>query len=301
MSSLDKFNSVLEALKNTNPRTITGNGLISGSSGNDKIEGSDDIDGIYGLGGDDLIYSKDGADIVHGGEGNDIIFGGDGDIDGDLFGGESRGSAEEELYGEDGDDWIFGEGGNDLLVGGKTSGDFKFSDNDDDHLYGGDGYDRLVGGYGSDFLVGGADDDTLTGSSEKRGHHAYDGVDILWGDEEGGNGSTGADRFVLGQDGVVYYDDGVDVSNGTLQYALIKDFNPNAGDTIQLARLQTQPIGSSPSYWVVSPSSVYTVYSGSGVAIVFSDGVSGHNPELIAIIENQSSLNLQDESYIIYS
>lgn len=300
MTSLDKFNSVLQSLKMTNLKNITGDGSISGSSGNDQIEGSNNIDAIFGFEGDDLIYAKDGADVVRGGNGNDIIFGGDGDLDGDLFGGESSGFAEEELYGESGDDWIFGEGGNDLLVGGAVSGDFKDSDDDDDYLYGGNGDDRLVGGYGNDFLVGGSGNDKLTGSAEKRGKRPYDGVDILWGDDEGGNGSAGADKFVLGESGVLYYDDGIDVSNGISQYALIKDFNPNAGDRIQLARLQTQPIGSSPFYSIVPPSSVYSNYTGSGVAIAFYDGVSGHNPELIAIVENQSSLNLNG-SYFVYS
>lgn len=139
MTSIDKFNSVLQSLKMTNPKNITGDGSILGSSGNDKIEGSNNIDAIFGLDGDDLIYAQDGADIVRGGNGNDIIFGGNGDLDRDLFGGESTGSAEEELDGESGDDWIFGEGGNDLLVGGAVSGNFKDADDDDDHLYGGNG------------------------------------------------------------------------------------------------------------------------------------------------------------------
>jgi Ca2+-binding RTX toxin-like protein len=115
---------------------------------------------------------------------------------------------------------------------------------DRDRLNGGVGDDFIVGGYDIDILVGGQGNDELIGSSRFGGQHQWDGIDVLWGDEENGDGSSDADIFVVGEDGERYYDDNVvsdisSISQGRGHYALIKDFNASAGDRIQLAALSS--------------------------------------------------------------
>ena len=60
------------------PATITGTGVIDGTSGNDVIIGSAGADTIDGRGGNDRICALDGNDFVSGGLGNDLLDGGAG-------------------------------------------------------------------------------------------------------------------------------------------------------------------------------------------------------------------------------
>ncbi len=262
------------------------NGQGIGTGDADEIIGSNLADYIIGFGENDTLWGFGGSDKIYGEEGDDLIFGGDGEEDGNLFSspenGTPLGTYEDELFGGDGDDTIYGEGSDDLIDGGA----------DDDVLYGGVGYDRLIGNTGNDLLIGGSHDDTIVGANDRNSRPGLYEVDIMWGDndpnslQQGANANyDGRDTFVIGKNGKVFYNDGLTFSNGYLDYALIKDFNPNE-DTIQLAALQTQPIGSSPFYYLEE--SPFSRIGGS--AIYYSDGVSGHHHELIAIIENQPGL-----------
>lgn len=294
----------LQQLSN-NP-VIQGNGQIVGTNGNNKIIGSAQGDTIYGdgatptTGGNDLIYAKGSVDTVMAGPGNDILFGDDGEVGVNTFYGGSGCTfvleCDDKLWGQDGNDWVVGEGGNDFLAGGQAVGAPNASainNNDADVLLGGDHDDKLIGGYGDDRLVGGLDNDLIIGAAQSTtpADHAYDGIDILWGDGENGSGSTGVDTFVLGADGVRYYDDNLPFSNGTINRAVIKDFNSNRGDRIQLAQLPPQPpIGSVARYYTANASTV--IPGAPGVAILYTTGVSGQQPELLAIVENVTSLDL---------
>lgn len=74
--------------------TITGRGVLVGTSGPDVIMGS-----AYS----DLILGAEGDDYICGGGGDDFLFGGDGD---------------DHLDGGEGDDWLYGNAGSNELIGG---------------------------------------------------------------------------------------------------------------------------------------------------------------------------------------
>jgi Ca2+-binding RTX toxin-like protein len=151
--------------------TITGSGVIVGTSGDDVIVGSPGGDVILGNGGNDVICAGQAGDVVFGGDGNDTIYGDDGkpaDADapggGDaLFGGNGNDTihgeaAGDSIHGEAGDDTLDGNGGGDSVLGG--AGNDKLDGGEgNDSLDGGDGNDTLTGGPGNDALSGGAGDD----------------------------------------------------------------------------------------------------------------------------------------------
>ncbi|WP_405486473.1 FG-GAP-like repeat-containing protein [Streptomyces sp. NBC_00096] len=111
--------------------TITGNGIVNGTSGSDVIVTGNGNDAVSGNGGDDTICTFGGNDAVSGGSGNDYVDGGDGN------------------------DAISGGSGNDVVQGGAG----------DDALSGGSGNDTVVGGAGSDTLSGGSDTDVCAGDA----------------------------------------------------------------------------------------------------------------------------------------
>ena len=163
------------------------------------------------------------------------------------------GPGNDSLYGSQANDSLYGLGGNDSLLGG----------NGNDILDGGAGADTINGGAGDDYLDGGDGVDLLQGSANGRGE-----LDVL-------RGGAGGDRFVLGSSSGVFYDDGTAETTGNTDYAIIEDFDPTE-DKIRLA-------GSSADY------KLSTV--GADTAIFFV-GSSGEADELIAVIRNQTSLNL---------
>ncbi|NER83520.1 MAG: hemolysin, partial [Leptolyngbya sp. SIO1D8] len=119
---------------------------------------------------------------------------------------------------------------------------------------------------------GGSGNDVLKGTDNGAGE-----VDILTGGE-------GSDRFVLGEAGYAFYDDGNILSAGTLDYALITDFNA-AEDSIQLVGLASDYVLGSTN----SNTQLYLDSDGTGT-------ISGSD-ELIAIVEGTSSLDL-DTSFL---
>ncbi|MGD1949192.1 MAG: calcium-binding protein [Leptolyngbyaceae cyanobacterium] len=337
-NSLAEFQTVFQQLQR---RTVRLNSpdptFFEGTAREDLIDppNSGERERIVGNGGDDIIYGLGGKDDLSGDDerftpffrdntipdelgavvyGNDIIFGDEGDEDGDFFDSDivpaPQASGTQLMFGGLGDDWIFGESGNDNIFGGPTSGNYANlylinARSDRDRLYGGVGDDLIIGGYDSDILVGGQGNDELIGSSTFGGQHQWDGIDILWGDEENGNGSRGADIFVLGEGGERYYDDNSisnisSISQGKGHYALIKDFNASAGDQIQLAAL------SSGEYQTKLTTPARERLNGAdnpnvlGTAIYYDNDPRPFNSELIAFVEGNTLLSL-DSSSVIYS
>jgi len=161
-----------------------------------------------------------GDDVWTGTTGNDLKFG--------LMGNDT-------LDGGDGNDILLGGLGNDSLLGGNGS----------DRLSGSDGEDILTGGTGADYLLGGDGNDVLVGVDPNSTTPGLGEIDLLWG-------GTGSDRFVLGDTTAVYYSDNTTQTAGLQDYALIMDFKPGEGDSIQLKgssgdyRLTASPVASYP-------------------------------------------------------
>ncbi|MFJ9769123.1 FG-GAP-like repeat-containing protein [Streptomyces erythrochromogenes] len=111
--------------------TITGNGIVNGTSGADVIVTGNGNDAVSGNGGHDTICTFGGNDAVSAGSGNDYIDGGDGN---------------DAVSGGDGSDAVRGGAGNDALSGG----------NGNDTVVGGADSDALSGGSGADVCAGDA-------------------------------------------------------------------------------------------------------------------------------------------------
>lgn len=142
------------------------------------------------------VYGTAGDDVLTGDDEGNLIFGGAG------FDNLSGKMGADTLHGEQGPDWVVGGKGNDKLYGGDGD-DLVHANLGDDTCDGGGGADQIRGGQGDDLLIGGDGSDFLAGDR---------GADTVWG-------GAGADIFH------VFADSGVD---------RIMDFNPLAGDRIQL-------------------------------------------------------------------
>ena len=108
--------------------TITGAGVINGTSGDDVILGSAGDDQINGGGGHDYICAGDGADVIVGGD--DASY----------------------LAGQDGDDQIIGGAANDVIDGGRGT-DSCFGNGGTDHIYGCTNPTKFVVGQSAPDLV----------------------------------------------------------------------------------------------------------------------------------------------------
>lgn len=111
-------NTVTPVLCNGLAVTITGAGVINGTSGNDVIMGSSGDDTIDGNNGNDTICGADGNDTIDGDTGNDWIDGQNGDDT--ITGGGNLiiGSKNDDLFGGNGNDSLQGQSGNDDHDGG---------------------------------------------------------------------------------------------------------------------------------------------------------------------------------------
>ncbi|MFG2621181.1 FG-GAP-like repeat-containing protein [Streptomyces sp. NPDC048507] len=130
--------------------TITGNGVVNGTSGadvivtgngNDSVAGNGGNDTICTFGGNDSVSAGSGADYVDAGDGSDAVSGGDG---ADVI----RGGA--------GSDSLSGGAGNDTVVGGADS----------DSLAGGNGTDVCAGDNNGGATLAGTDSVASGGSCE---------------------------------------------------------------------------------------------------------------------------------------
>ena len=172
------------------------------------------------------------------------------------------------ITGETEDDTISGGEGNDNLSGGQGS----------DEISGGLGNDTITGGEGSDILNGDEGNDVLAGTTADS--QQPDEIDIL-------TGGLGSDRFILGDENGVYYDDGDPLSLGESDFALITDFNADQ-DLIQLH-------GPREFYYL----DFFTTSDGLiNTALMYDPGVTARR-ELIGIIENATvDLTLEDTAFI---
>jgi len=147
-----------------------------------------------------------------------------------------------------------------------------FGDQEDNFLEGSIENDTILGLNGNDTLNGSEGNDILQGSSLT----AAGEIDRL-------TGGTGADTFVLGTPARVFYNDGNNTTDGTGDYALIADFNPNV-DVIQLGWSKDNYIlGAVPE----------GLPDGTGI---FLDKPGDEPDELIAIVQGVTGLDL-NQSY----
>lgn len=160
-----------------------------------------------------------------GSDGNDTFTGGDFD---DLI---SGGTGLDRLSGGLGDDEIHGGGGKDTLDGG-AGDDLLDGGTGHDAILGGAGNDTLLGDRGRDRLYGCADDDTLSGGNGKDELFGDEGNDVLVGGKGRDIlfGGAGADSFV--------FEARSDSRSNGKGFDIIRDFNPDDGDVIDLSGLK---------------------------------------------------------------
>ena len=227
-----------------------GGGTGGGDDGGDndglgeEIEGTIGSDsGILGTEGHDQINALAGDDIVYALGGNDIVL---------------LSSGDDIAYGYDGHDRIYGEAEDDLIAG--NSGN--------DILDGGSGNDTLIGGSGNDVLIGVNNESPNPGTNE---------IDFLTGDKEFSD--AGADRFILGSVGKVFYraSPSSPASSGTDDFALIRDYQPGI-DNIVLHGVANDYILGIPPVDIVQGTGIY--YS-EGATIDLIGLVEGINPNEI--------------------
>ncbi|MEH2387259.1 MAG: hypothetical protein V7K14_16075, partial [Nostoc sp.] len=156
---------------------------------------------------------------------------------------------------------------------------------------GGAGDDALTGGAGNDSLIGGAGNDTLTGGAGNDSLIGGAGADILDGVAGNSNngkgeidilmGGSGPDLYILASNTSIYYDDGDNTTTGSNDYALIVGFDA------QQDKDQVQLIGSSDQY------SLEIIGSNTNLSI----DIPGSKPELIAIFQNTTELDLTSDTF----
>lgn len=123
-----------------------------------------------------------------------------------------------EIFGTPGDDILDGTSGADIITG----------DGGSDLITGRAGDDSIDGGGGEDTLIGGSGNDTLTGNGSGDELNGTDDVAAGIGEIDVLKGSSGSDRFILGDETQAYY-----TATGSLDYVFIDDFK-SFQDTIQL-------------------------------------------------------------------
>jgi serralysin len=156
--------------------------------------------------------------------------------------------------------------GRDNIADGKQGNDRIVGRGGNDQLRGGAGDDTILGGAGDDILVGNSGRDVLIGVNAQANQPGQGERDRLTGD---GN----RDVFVLGDRVQAFYDDG-----RRNDFALILDLK--GGDRVQLH-------GSQEDY------AVRTVNRGVGIFLT-----TGAKPELIGVVQNQTTFNLDRASYV---
>lgn len=297
-SSIDgRGNSLNNIIRGNNGSNVlsggTGEDTLYGGAGNDVLWGeSQFMGGIY-FGGADLLYGGDGDDTFYssqycssfGGNGNDVLYGATYD---NLKGGKGNDTyiiyfnTYIEEAANAGIDTVISETNytlssnfENLILRDYSSPRNGIGNSLDNTITGGDGDNLLDGKAGNDLLEGLSGNDTLVGGLGSVGER-----DTL-------TGGVGQDRFVLGDDNQIFYDDGDSTTAGTNDYGLITDFNTSE-DTIALN-------GNKNNYVLaLSPEDLPF-----GTAIYFSKPNSELN-ELIAIVQGTSGLSLND-NYFIFS
>jgi serralysin len=262
------YNVTFSADFNNDGQTDTVTQSVTISSDNVKVDLATDTINFAPIptNGNDTLSGGSGNDSINALGGNDLVTGGDGD---------------DTLLGSSGSDDLYGEFGNDRLDGGSGNDGFISGGEGNDTLRGASGSDNLRGDSGNDRLDGGADHDSLTGGTDNDNLTGGTGNDILIGAGSGSlgvgerdtlRGNDGNDVFVLGNSTQAYY-----LGNSTTDRATISDFT--------LGTDQIQLYGSAAAYTLsVVNGSTQIRYSG----------------DLVAIVQNVTSLNLSDSSAFTY-
>ena len=149
---------------------------------------------------------------------------------------------------------------------------------------------QIIGDQENNILDGTIENDTILGLAGNDTLNGNEGNDILQGSSlttageiDNLTGGIGADTFVLGTPARVFYDDNNDTTDGTSDYALITDFNPNV-DIIQLGWSKDKYIlGAVPE----------GLPDGTGI---YLDKLGEEQDELIAIVQGVTGLDL-NQSY----
>jgi serralysin len=262
------YNVTFSADFNNDGQTDTVTQSVTIGSNNVKVDLATDTINFAPIptNGNDTLFGGSGNDSINALGGNDLVTGGDGD---------------DTLLGSSGSDDLYGEFGNDRLDGGSGDDGFISGGEGNDTLRGSSGHDNLRGDSGNDRLDGGADHDSLTGGADNDNLTGGTGNDILIGAGSGSSGvgerdtlrgNDGNDVFVLGNSTQAYY-----LGNSTTDRATIADFT--------LGTDQIQLYGSAAAYTLsVVSGSTQIRYSG----------------DLVAIVSNVTSLNLNDSSAFSY-
>jgi serralysin len=198
------------------------------------------------------------------------------------------GAGDDRIYAGSGDDQIWGDGGDDIIGIRELDAPYFNTEKGDDRMNGGAGNDVIHGGEGKDTVVGGKGNDTVYGDDEAdqvigmnlNARRAGQGeVDTLIGDIGDPRFfpyNPSGDRFILGNEAQVFYDDHQNQTAGTTDYALIRDFSLTQDDRIQLKG-------------TVQDYSLGTTSVASGTAIFWNKGQL--TPELIAIVQGEALTN----------
>ena len=315
-----------ELANNVEHMDLTGTEPISGTgnSGHNRLTGNNSHNRLNGLGGNDTLNGGSGNDTLIGGNGTDTL---KGEAGNDSLNG---GAGADRLQGEAGNDSLDGGTGVDTLIGGAGNDTYVVDSNGDSVLENtdagidlvkssvsytlgnhvenltligtanldgmGNGLDNVLkGNTGDNILDGGAGDDVLRGTFGS----GMGEIDAL-------SGGSGSDRFVLGTNDDLFYDDGDAASSGIGDYGLITDFNPTESDVIQLqgATISGVAADGSSNLWDLnidgaSASDYYLAQSPdglpSGIAIYRSQ--PGAEPdELIGIIQGATGIQFALES-----
>lgn len=188
---------------------------------------------------------------------------------------------------------IIGTSGKDTLTG-TAEDDFISGKENNDNLQGANGKDTIYGGSGNDLLSGGAGADYLLGGTGKNNLNGGGGNDTLVGvDPQAASpgralvdtltGGLGADKFVLGDENKIYYNDGNNDDLGFGDYALIKDFKATQNDVIELK-------GSAANYLL----GTFSVGTTKSTLILLN--TSGED-ELIGFVKGVTGLNLNSSAF----
>ncbi len=154
-------------------------------------------------------------------------------------------------------------------LGNRVAG-YGGGSNDVINAQGGD--DTIWGYSGSDVLRGGAGRDRLIGGALLTKNRGLEELDVL-------SGGEGADTFQLGDRRGAYYNDGKADTSGLNSFALITDFDADAGDVLKLA-------GAAEDYSLGSISE--GGLSGTGIYLN-----SAQTPDLIAVVQGDVPVELE--------
>ncbi|MCH2247167.1 MAG: Ig-like domain-containing protein [Crocosphaera sp.] len=253
---------------------------VTGGSGDDNLEGGDLADTLRGNGGNDTLEGGTGNDLLEGGTGDDLYIVNDTNdtIVENLNEGldEIQASVNYDLNTVPNVEYLTLTGTNNLNGTGNSLNNRITGNSGDNTLIGNLGDDTLEGGAGNDNLQGGDESDRLIGVESNTA--GIGEVDTL-------EGGAGSDVFVLGNASIAYYDDGDNNTEGTGDYALIRDFDISS-DTIQL--------GFPKSQYILGTSNV----TGTSETALYIDKGGTEPDELVAIIEGVSGLDINAAYFV---